>query len=223
MKNILLVCGAGMSTSILVTKMQEADLQNEYRISCSDTISAGIAMVDSDILLLAPHISYLKDEYLQKCETIGIPFLVIATEDYTKMDGASVLIQVGEILENYEKENPFKVVLLHTQGGVMSDLIAMDMKAKLSGAEVDWVIESYDIDKFIDDGSADIILLEPQIKYEKNNLKKILKKPLTVVDAPTIGIYSTLNGRKILDYIHKAYDENVGRQKNIMKEEIEKL
>ena len=29
MKNILLVCGAGMSTSLLVRKMQEADINHE--------------------------------------------------------------------------------------------------------------------------------------------------------------------------------------------------
>ena len=33
MKKILLVCGGGMSTSLLVKKMEAADIYNEYQIN----------------------------------------------------------------------------------------------------------------------------------------------------------------------------------------------
>lgn len=48
MKKILLVCGAGMSTSILVKKMKEEDHEGKYIISCCDTISALQKVYEND-------------------------------------------------------------------------------------------------------------------------------------------------------------------------------
>lgn len=46
MKKILLVCGGGMSTSLLVKKMEAADIYNEYQIKCSDVVSGQVLLVD---------------------------------------------------------------------------------------------------------------------------------------------------------------------------------
>ena len=45
MKKILLVCGGGMSTSLLVKKMEAADIYNEYQIKCSDVVSGQVLLV----------------------------------------------------------------------------------------------------------------------------------------------------------------------------------
>ena len=220
MKNILLVCGAGMSTSLLVRKMQEADINHEYHIRCSDTLSAHLLLLETDIFLLAPHIAYMKDEYLHKCLELNIPFLIIDGVDYRKMDGESVLRKTQQELEKYSKENPFQVVLVHSRVGAMSDLIALDMKKKLQSDEKDWQIKSLAIDDF-DNQEAHIVLLEPQIGFEKKNVERILHNPFTIVDVPAMSLYASFDGRKMLDYIHQIYDQKLEEKKKELKERID--
>ena len=204
MKNILLVCGAGMSTSILVKKMQEADKKHEYNIKCCDTVSAQVIFHDYDIFLLAPHISYMKDDFLPKCKQYQIPFMVIDTLDYTQMNGVSVLQKVKEKLQ--DKQHIFKIILLHASHGMMSDLIMLDMKKKVRDEEKDWIIESCDVETFRDDGEIDIILLESQLSYEMNNLKQRVDTK-TKIMIPPRDLYASFDGRKVLDYIQNEKGE----------------
>lgn len=223
MKKILLVCGAGMSTSLLVRKMQEADALQEYYIKCCDTMSAQVLLLDYDIFLLAPHIAYMKDDFILKCENAHIPFMVVDTVDYTKMDGEAVLHKVSLVLNEYAKENPFSIVLLHSTGGAMSDLLVMDMKKKRNVEEENWIIESCSIDQFEDNGKTSVVLLEPQMSYEEENIRKKLKNPLVILGVPTRSLYATFNGRKILDYIYQIYEIERKRQKEKMKEGYENI
>lgn len=223
MKNILLVCGAGMSTSLLVKKMQEADMKHQYNIKCSDTVSAQIQLVDSDIFLLAPHISYMKGEFLPYCERLNIPFMTIDPLDYTKMDGVKVLEKVTCLLKEHEQDNPFKVVLLHAHGGAMSDLLVIDMKKKKCEEENDWVIESRGIDEFHDDGKTHMILLEPQLAYEEENVKRHFKNPFMLMAVPSRTLYATFDGRRILDFIHQVYDQQLQKKKIELKEGLENI
>ena len=64
MKNILLVCSAGMSTSLLVTKMQKAAEENEveckiWAVSQSD---APNNWEKADVLLLGPQVRFLESK-----------------------------------------------------------------------------------------------------------------------------------------------------------------
>lgn len=223
MKRILLVCGAGMSTSLLVKKMEEADEKQDYVIHCCDTVSAKLAMLDHDIFLLAPHVAYMKSEFLPLCESHHIPFLVIETLDYTKMDGLSILKKVNQVFSDFEKENPFHIALLHSHAGAMSDLLLLDMNKKKRLDEKTWVIESIVIDYFIDDGTYHILLLEPQIRFEERGLRKRMKNQTMIIDVAPMSIYASFNGRKMLDYIHQVCEEKIENEKIKMKEGLEKL
>ena len=109
MKKILLVCGGGMSTSLLVKKMEAADIYNEYQIKCSDVVSGQVLLVDYDIILLAPHIAYLQNEFVPLCQKVNIPLMLIDSYDYTKMAGKIVLDKAIMLLNEFTKEHPFKV------------------------------------------------------------------------------------------------------------------
>lgn len=220
MKNILVVCGAGMSTSLLVNKMKEADIDQEYSIKCSDTSSAHLYMLETDIFLLAPHMSYLKDEYEQKCKKLKIPFMLIDSLDYTHMDGKAVLQKARNVLEEYIKEWPFTIVLLHSKSGMMSDLLVMDMKKKVKEDEKTWKIQSVVVDDF-DDTNVNVALLEPQISYYKEDLLRHLTNELTIILIPPYNLYATFDGRKILDYIKKEYQKQIDEKKIELKERIE--
>ena len=93
MVHITLICAAGMSTSMLMAKMQ--------RSAEKDNIDAKIiAMPEAkfenykeptDILLLGPQIAYLEDDVREKYEPKGIKVAVIDMVDYGTMNGEKVL------------------------------------------------------------------------------------------------------------------------------------
>lgn len=63
MKNIVLLCAAGMSTSLLVTKMQEAAAKKgmECTISAHSVFEADRWIPEADVVLVGPQIRYELD------------------------------------------------------------------------------------------------------------------------------------------------------------------
>ena len=92
MKKILLVCNAGMSTSMLVKKMQDAAAEAgiEAEISALPITEATDKMTDYDILLLGPQIRFQKDN-LSKQADGKIPVEAIDMQAYGTMNGKAVL------------------------------------------------------------------------------------------------------------------------------------
>ena len=92
-KTIMLVCSAGMSTSLLVTKMQkaaeekgiEADI---FAVSASDADNQ-LESKNVGVLLLGPQ---------EKLAPKGIPLDVINMQDYGMMNGAKVLEQAESLI-----------------------------------------------------------------------------------------------------------------------------
>src|SRR5690625_2690268 len=93
MTKIVLVCGAGMSTSLMVTEMEEAAkaLDGDYDISAlSGSRLQGVAE-SADVLLSGPQITFRKNEYKQKYEPFGVIVDVIDSIDYDTMNDEKVL------------------------------------------------------------------------------------------------------------------------------------
>lgn len=97
MKRIMLVCAAGMSTSLLVTKMEKAaeaqGLESDiFAVSASE---ADTKLEDTDkpvdVLLLGPQVRFMKNQFETKLEPKGIPVDVIDMKDYGMMNGEAVL------------------------------------------------------------------------------------------------------------------------------------
>lgn len=94
-RTIMLVCSAGMSTSLLVTKMAKvAELQgidaDIFAVSASDA-DANLASKDVNVLLLGPQVRFMKAQFEQKLVPLDIPFDVIDMKDYGMMNGENVL------------------------------------------------------------------------------------------------------------------------------------
>ncbi|AJJ20250.1 MULTISPECIES: PTS sugar transporter subunit IIB [Yersinia] len=92
MKKILLVCAAGMSTSMLVKRMQDhaSSIGLEVEIEAL-SISDAKDKVDSiDIVMLGPQVRYQKAE-VEEIVNGRIPVLVINMKDYGSMNGKAVL------------------------------------------------------------------------------------------------------------------------------------
>lgn len=93
MKQITLVCAAGMSTSMLVQKMQKAaQAQNiDVEIRATSESSFKEYADKTDVLLIGPQVGYLENDFKEKYEPQGIKVSVINTADYGMMNGEKVL------------------------------------------------------------------------------------------------------------------------------------
>lgn len=92
MKKILLMCNAGMSTSMLVQKMKAAakDMGVEADISATSLSAGNEEMMKADVIMLGPQVSYQKGEVSKRVEG-KIPVDVINMRDYGMMNGKKVL------------------------------------------------------------------------------------------------------------------------------------
>jgi len=104
MKNILLVCAAGMSTSMLVKRMQEHADSNSVEVSINALAIAEakdkIKKNEADVVLLGPQVRFQKKE-IEDITQGKIPVAVIDMKHYGQMDGKSVLETALSLIENH--------------------------------------------------------------------------------------------------------------------------
>ena len=95
MKQILLVCSAGMSTSLLVTKMEGAakDAGYDAKIFALPFSDAPRVLEDVDVILLGPQVRFNLGKIKEEAAKVnpGLPVDVIDMKDYGMMNGAKVL------------------------------------------------------------------------------------------------------------------------------------
>ncbi|MGF7088882.1 PTS system cellobiose-specific IIB component [Kroppenstedtia sanguinis] len=100
MKNILLCCSAGMSTSMLVKKMEKVAKEQgkSYRIKAVDTGKAKEEMADTHVLLIGPQVKYLLASMKEFASHYHVPVAVINPVDYGMCNGDAVLKQAEQLL-----------------------------------------------------------------------------------------------------------------------------
>ena len=104
MKTILLVCSAGMSTSLLVTKMEAAAKEKgvETKIFALPFSDAPRVLEEVDCILLGPQVRFQKKKKkkLAASRKAGqIPVDVIDMRDYGTMNGKAVLEKALSMLD----------------------------------------------------------------------------------------------------------------------------
>ncbi|MBB6214379.1 PTS system cellobiose-specific IIB component [Anaerosolibacter carboniphilus] len=103
MKKIMLVCSAGMSTSLLVKKMaeyaQKQGIEVEvFAVSEADVINHE----DIDVVLLGPQVRYLLSKLQPIMEPMGVPVAVIESIHYGMMNGEAVVKQAMAMMPQGE-------------------------------------------------------------------------------------------------------------------------
>ncbi|WP_332646955.1 PTS sugar transporter subunit IIB [Lysinibacillus sp. 54212] len=102
MKNIVLVCVAGMSTSLLVTKMQKAaqerNVEADIYAIAENEVDKVLTSKKVDVLLLGPQVRYLKGSFESKYEHLKMPIDSINMADYGMMNGENVLKQALKLI-----------------------------------------------------------------------------------------------------------------------------
>jgi len=97
-KKIYLFCAAGMSTSLLVSKMREQATKHnvQVEIHAFPESMSGEKGPEADVILLGPQVGYMHAEIAARFPTK--PVAVIDTSMYGRIDGLSVLkVAIAEI------------------------------------------------------------------------------------------------------------------------------
>ena len=104
MISILLCCAAGMSTSLLVRKMEnEAENQGiEVKIWAIGEADVYNNIDLADVILLGPQVRYRLAEIKERCRPKNIPVELVNTVDYGMMNGKKVLDYALKLISNKE-------------------------------------------------------------------------------------------------------------------------
>lgn len=91
--NILLCCSAGMSTSLLVQKMEKeaANMGIDAKIWAISASTIEEHIKNADVLLVGPQIRFRLPELKKLGEARGIPVEMINPSDYGMLNGKKVL------------------------------------------------------------------------------------------------------------------------------------
>lgn len=88
-----MVCIAGMSTSLMVSKMNLASVREGVDVKIRAVPESDFAKYadDTDVLLLGPQVSYTLAKMKELYEPKGVKVAVINSMDYGMMNGEKVL------------------------------------------------------------------------------------------------------------------------------------
>ena len=97
-KKVLLICAGGMSTGILMKKMEKYAAEQGFGLQIE---AVGMSVYEDvyknyDVILLGPQVSYKKTEIE---EVTKMPIAVIAAYDYAVGNVANIMKQVDELYQ----------------------------------------------------------------------------------------------------------------------------
>lgn len=101
MKKILLCCSAGMSTSMLVKKMEQAAEGRglECQIEALAVNAFNEAILEYDVCLLGPQVRFQLEELKKIAADHGKTVAAISPQDYGMMKGDAVLDQALALID----------------------------------------------------------------------------------------------------------------------------
>ncbi|AIM16744.1 PTS sugar transporter subunit IIB [Neobacillus sp.] len=101
--NIILVCSAGMSTSMIVSNMKKVVAQKnmDVYIEAIPSTEAENYMEtnDVDVLLLGPQVRYLENRLKESTNDTGIRVDVINPQHYGTLNGEKILQQALDLIK----------------------------------------------------------------------------------------------------------------------------
>lgn len=101
MKHILLACSSGMSTSLLVKKMEEeAESRGiDVKVWAVAQDKAVKELENADVLLIGPQMRFMKKKYGKVADELGVPLDVINPVAYGRVDGKAVLDHALKLMD----------------------------------------------------------------------------------------------------------------------------
>ena len=101
MKKVLLLCSAGMSTSLLVEKIKKAAKAKDIvlQIDAKPQIEATQVLDEYNVILLGPQVRFIARQVKDAVAGRRIGVGIIETITYGRMDGEKVLEQILSLME----------------------------------------------------------------------------------------------------------------------------
>ena len=97
MRKVVLLCAAGMSTSLLVNKMRDAAKEEGYDCEINAyALATAKEHTDADVVLLGPQVRFGLNNV--KKDLPGITVEAIDMQAYGTMNGKKVIAQVKKLL-----------------------------------------------------------------------------------------------------------------------------
>lgn len=102
MVKIMLACSAGMSTSLLVTKMEVAAKEAgiEAKIWAISEANIDKEIQNCDVLLLGPQVRFMLNKAVGIAKPYGVPVEVINMMHYGTCNGKAVLDRAIELINS---------------------------------------------------------------------------------------------------------------------------
>jgi PTS system cellobiose-specific IIB component len=100
MINVMFVCSAGMSTSLLVEKVKKEAAANgvEMNIYALGESEAKKDLKQAEVLLLGPQVRYLESTFKKELAGSDVKLGVVDMKSYGMMDGKKVYKQISDLL-----------------------------------------------------------------------------------------------------------------------------
>lgn len=100
MIKIILVCSAGMSTSMLVSKMKSSAEEQNIKVEIKAVPESELRnnLINTDVILIGPQVRYLETQINEQTEPEGIKVDIIDQRAYGLMQGDKVLEQAITLL-----------------------------------------------------------------------------------------------------------------------------
>ncbi|MBO0451556.1 MULTISPECIES: PTS sugar transporter subunit IIB [Enterococcus] len=99
--NILLVCNAGMSTSLLIEKIEKAGTEKEIEttVDARPVDDVKNHLKEKDVILLGPQVRF-KEKQIKALVKDQLPVAIIDMAAYGTMDGEKVLQQALSLVKD---------------------------------------------------------------------------------------------------------------------------
>lgn len=107
MINIVLFCSTGLSTSLLVKKIEQAAKEKDLRINVDSYPESVMKKYISgaDVVLVGPQVRHALFEIKEVCDAQKVPLEAISTKDYGAMDGEKILTQALRLFSLHHPED----------------------------------------------------------------------------------------------------------------------
>lgn len=183
---ILVICGSGISTSIMCESMME-HCEEEDRIKASSIGNMERFIKDFDVVIVAPQVDFARNQISDLCKKYNKPFAYLGEKVFGTMDGKAALKIAQDLMENIEitNEKPSFMVTFICTASLSSTYIAnkIEKKAQEKGFPISCKAFSANSIMRGDTPVGDLICLTPQTAYYYDDIQlKFPNKTIYLID-----------------------------------------
>lgn len=198
---IVLSCATGVSSTIIAGKMKAdikvagLDVSIDVREANGNDLEN---LKDVDIILLAPALGHLAEKLTQQYPDTIVK--VIDTEDYSMMDGDTILQKAFTAIEHADEVEKTTFIVVACVEGFSSSVLTANMKE--AAAKIDPTIDIKATPaiptKVKELTRVDLLLLGPNVAFMKSDFQKLVPKG-TIIAGIDMNDYGTINGKAIVE------------------------